>query len=232
MTEQRRKWGWRTWQRIEPEQRAIYWAEHELGEEPWTAAYGFVEREGVLTLAEMRIFPTRDAGTERSANITERVDRLHLGEWGREPDVVPRGGLPTRTIRLARPGEALAEAFTYVARQNTPHSVNVSPHIVRADAKAKRPAKPRRDPLLLARVAVLYEQAMVDGVRPNVHIHDELKHSPHQVSPRTVAGLVRAARAAGYLTPSGQRGSASGRATKTAHELLKPSTTAAVRDGE
>ncbi len=220
MTSEQRKWGWRTWQRVERDPRPIYWAEHELGDEPWTAAYGFVEREGALTLAELRIFPTRDAAGDRSADLSERVDRRDLGEWDRDPALVPRGGLPTRVLRLAKPGEALAEAFTYVARKDTLHSANVSPHIVRADAKSKRPARPRRDPTLLVRVALLYEEAMTAGVPPHSYIFDALQGTKDQIARRTVAGLVRDARAADYLTPA-TKGSASGRATQAAHDLLR-----------
>jgi hypothetical protein len=212
---------WRTWQRAED---SIFWAEQELDEEPWTAAYGFVARDGALTLAEVRIFPTRDTPAERGYGPAERSERRDLGEWSKDSDLVPRGGLSTRVMRLLRPGEAMSEAFNQVwveneeLRRMLEHAV-AQPLI--AERTAARPSKPRRDPVILARVAVLYEQALSERKRPNRYIHERLKGGQYQVAERTVGGLVSDARAAGYLTPAARKGSASGSATDAAHAVLR-----------
>jgi hypothetical protein len=74
--------------------------------------------------------------------------------------------------------------------------------------------------ILLARVAVTYERALTERQHPNSAIYEELKSkSSISFERNSVPGLVRAARAAGYLTPA-IKGRASGRATTAAHALV------------
>ena len=171
---------------------------------------GFVNHGDELVLAEVRIFPTREAPSD------ERVSKS-WGEWSWDPDVVPLGGLTLRTIRKLTISEARKFALANVPRSDT--------GFVTASRLARAPQKPadqdlrRRPPEDLARVALLYERAVNERQHPNAVIYAELKNSLWPVERTSVPGLVRAARAAGYLTPA-TKGRASGRATTAAHALV------------
>ena len=200
--------------------------EFELVEEPWTVTAGFVSHGDELVLADIRIFPTRDTPAERSLNPNER-DRK-WGEWSWDPDLVPAGGLTMRMIRTLSIGAAARTALANVpSGPDDPYMGLLSGvGFVEGSRLARGRQKPsgldlrRRRPELLARIALVYERAVVEGEPPNKTIHKELFNTPWQVAKSSVPGLVRAARAAGYLTPA-IKGRASGRATAAAHAVLR-----------
>ena len=210
--------GWRSWQPIEPDREPRLWVEHETPLEPWTAAYAFVSRGEDLTLCEVRLFPTRDTPADRSPNVRKR--RRGLGEWSGDLELVPESGMPARVLRLLKPGEALNVALASVLQSDTPAG-NAGAFSVRADRAARKPSKPRRDPRLLARVAVLYDQAMRSGsacTAPNRYVYERLQGTEHQLARRSIEAIVTEARQVGYLTPA-TKGRPSGRATAAAHAL-------------
>ena len=210
---------WRTWQPVEPGCPPIFWVEHELPEEPWTAAYGFVECDGNLALAEVRVFPTRDIAQDRGGNPRER--KREIAKWSRDAELVPLAGIPARVLRELHPGEAQSVALAHVLRTDTPagHAGDFS---VRADRAAPRPTKPRRDLRLLAHIAALYEEAMshkTERFAPNEYIYTKLLGTEYQLARRSIEKVVSKARQAGYLTPA-VRGRPGGRATPAARRLL------------
>lgn len=211
--------GWRTWQPVETDRPPIFWVEHELPEEPWTAAYGFVARDDDLALAEVRIFPTRNIAQDRGGDPRQR--KREIAEWSRKANLVPIPGIPARVLRMLRPGAAQSVALDHVLRTDTAagHAGDFS---VRADRGAPRATKPRRDPRLLARVALLYEDATTQETErfaPNDYIYNNLLGTEYQLARRSIEKVVSDARKAGYLTPA-VRGRPGGRATPAAHELL------------
>lgn len=217
---------WRSSQPVDPDRPPIFWVEHELDEEPWTAAYGLVTVDGSLAVAEVRLFPTRSAPAERSSAVRQR--KRAIGEWSRDPALVPPGGIPTRVVRSLQVPTALRVGLERVLRTDTPAG-NAGLYAVRADRQPSRPRKRRRDPRLLARVAVLYEQALSSEAAinrktgrhsPNEFIYRQLRGTDDAVARRTVEALVRAARDDGYLVETRGRGRAGGTATKAAHDLV------------
>jgi hypothetical protein len=208
--------------------------EFELDDGPWTVTCGFVKHGDELVLADLRIFPTRDTSPERGLNPNERNgdDGRDWGDWSWDPDLVPTGGLTMRTVRTLRVGDAVRAAlanvpepggdlddFGFVAARRL-----TSRRVQGEDLR-------RRPPELLARVAVVYENAVAAGKHPGDRIYQELSgasasgDSAEVVSwsfeRSTVPSLVRAARAAGYLTPA-IKGRAHGKATAAAHALVDP----------
>jgi hypothetical protein len=186
--------------------------EYEI-EEPWTVTLAYTSRDGALTLAAVYVFPTVNDPADRSMNPNER--ERDWGEWRQDTDLVPPGGLSIRKLRDLNTSAALSVALANVPR---PGSGLAAAGFVAAGRAA---ARPRQEPALLARVAVLYEQAREEGRQPNPYIFERLQEPPNQqVAKRTVADLIRQARAAGFLPPTTQ-GRASGRATQAAHDLLR-----------
>jgi hypothetical protein len=207
----------RTWQQKGPPAKS--WVEFEL-EEPWTVTLGFVNRGEELLLADVRIFPTRASGAERSLHPNK--SKRKWGDWSWEPDVVPPGGLTMRTVRTLSIGAAVSAALAEVPKPGgyLGDAGFVAASRARVRQKSDDHAR-RRRPELLARVALVYERAVVEGEPPNKTIHKELANTPWQVAESSVPGLVRAARAAGYLTPAVKgRGRASGHATAAAHAFV------------
>jgi hypothetical protein len=199
-------------QTIEADQEPTFWAERESPEDPWTIAYGFMGKGGDLVLAEIRIFPTRPAD--------RRNRRRTLGDWSRDPKLVPDPGLPARVLRQIKLREALGVALGSVLPSDMPAG-NAGHFAVRADRAAPKPSKPRRDPRLLAKVATLYDEGMRQhstAPAPSKYVWEHLKGTEHQFDKRSIEGLVREARQAGYLTPA-TKGRAGGRATRAAREL-------------
>jgi hypothetical protein len=214
-TQQQRKRGARS---------AKSWVEFELEEPPWTVTLGFVNHGDELALADIRIFPTRDVATERSLNPNKR--KREWGEWSGDPDLVPLGGLTLRTIRKLSIGEALKFALANVPRPGDLDDAKFVTASRLARVVSQKPPEldlRRRPPELLAQVAVSYQRALAKRRPPNTAIYEELGNSPMWPFERnSVPGLVRAARAAGYLTPAIKgRGRASGRATAAAHAVLR-----------
>lgn len=210
----REAYEWRTMQPVEPGNEPMFWVEHDSPEEPWIVAYGFVGRSGKLALAEVRVFPLRPS--ER------RSRRRLLGTWKRDPKLVPDVGLSARVLRTLRPGEALRIALASVLPSDLAAG-NAGDFSVRADRAAPRQTKPRRDPQLLALVAVLYEQAMSSprtAVSPGAYVWSRLRNTEHQYARRSVERLIREARNAGFLSRA-TKGRAGGRATQAAHELCR-----------
>jgi len=204
--------------RSSPDEPQKSQVEFEL-DEPWTVTATFLNHGDELVLADIRIFPTRDTTGERGLPGDRRRQR-EWGDWSWDPDLVPAGGLTMRTVRKLSIGGAVREALANVPRLDGYLSgvgfVEASHSRVRqkSDDHVRR-----RRPELLARVALVYERAVVEGEPPNKTIHKELLNTPSQVAESSVPGLVRAARAAGYLTTA-IKGRASGRATAAAHALV------------
>jgi hypothetical protein len=199
-------------QPVEPDHEPTFWVEHDSPEEPWAVAYGFVGRGGTLALAEVRVFPLQ--ASER------RSRRRLLGTWNRNAKLVPDAGLPARVLRALRPGEALRIALASVLPSDLAAG-NAGNFSVRADRAGQRQTKPRRDPKLLALVAVLYEQAMASSetvASPGAYVWSRLQNTEHQYARRSVERLIREARHAGLLSKA-TKGRAGGRATQAAHEL-------------
>jgi hypothetical protein len=202
-------------------ERARSWVEFEL-EGPWTVTLGFVNHGEELVLADVRIFPTRHTPGERGLNPRDRNSKKgrDWGDWSWDPDIVPAGGLTARKLRTLRLGDAMKVALANLLSSGHPADAGfvTARRLVRL-----RPAnddRRRRSPELLARVALVYEHACAAGEHPNDKIHDNLTGSdPWWFDRSTVPSLVRAARAAGYLTPA-TKGRASGRATAAAHALV------------
>ena len=191
-------------------------------DEPWTVTATFLNHGDELVLADIRIFPTRDTAIERGLPGDRRRER-EWGEWSWDPDLVPPGGLTIRTVRKLSIGAAVREALANVPR---PDGYLSGVGFVEASRSRVREKSGdhvrRRSPELLARVALVYERAVVEGEPPNKTIHKELLNTPWQIAESSVPGLVRAARAAGYLTPAVKgRGRASGHATAAAHASVK-----------
>ena len=223
----------RTWQqKARAGKPAVSFVEFEL-DELWTAALGFLNHDDELVLAEIRIFPTRDTPAERSLNPNER-DPTHggrkWGEWSWDPDVVPPSGLTMRTIRALNIGGAKLAALANVPRPGDLGDGDVGFVTASRLARARSDdLRRRRDPELLARVALLYDRAVNTEPRenPNDAIYEWLTKSvwgpfaSTTFARTSVPGLVRAARAAGYLTPA-TKGRASGRASAAAHALVEP----------
>jgi hypothetical protein len=213
---------YRTWQQGKRGARpAKSWVEFELDDERWTVTLGFVNHGDELVLADVRIFPTRSTPDERGVNPNER--KREWGDWSWDPELVPRGGLALRTIRALSIGGALRAALANVPPSD---SYLRDAGFVAANRPARMVSrKPpeldarRRAPVLLARVAVWYERALAAGESPNGAIYGKLEGTKWQVARGSVPGLVRAARAAGYLTAA-VKGRASGRATAIAHALV------------
>lgn len=206
---------YRTWQDRE---RGLSFVEWEL-EEPWTVTLAFTDHDGELALAVLQVFPTKDEPSERGSGPVERDTRKggrDWGEWRYEPGLVPRAGLAVRTLRQINVSGAIQAALRAVPR---PESRLAAAGFVAADRPAGRQAKLRQDPVLLARVAVLYERARAEHQSPNSFIYAELQKTNDHVAQRTVAGLIRQARARGFL-PQTSQGRPSDRATKAAHDLL------------
>ena len=206
-------------------ERARSWVEFEL-EEPWTVTLGFVNHGEELVLADVRIFPTRPTPGERGLNPRERNSKKGRGwgDWSWDPNLVPAGGLTVRKLRTLRLGDAMRVALaTLPSPDNHPDFADAG-FVTAKRSVRKRPAnddRRRRPPQLLASVAVIYEHACDAGEHPNQKIHDDLTGSdPWWFDRSTVPSLVRAARAAGYLTPA-TKGRASGRATAAAHAVLR-----------
>lgn len=215
--------------RAEP---AKSWVEFELDDGPWTVTCGFVAHGDELVLADLRVFPTRDTPAERGLNPNERNsdDGRDWGDWSWDPDLVPTGGLTMRTVRALRVGDAVRAALTNVPE---PGSYLENAGFIAARRLTSKRAhgedRRRRPPELLARVALVYEKAVAAGKHPGDSIYQELSGARQsddgaEVSwsfeRSTVPSLVRAARAAGYLTPA-IKGRAYGKATDAARDLLK-----------
>jgi hypothetical protein len=196
-------------------------------EEPWTVTLTFLNHGDELVLADIRIFPTRDAATERGLPGDRRRKRK-WGEWSWDPDLVPAGGLTMRTVRRLTIGAAASEVLANVPSGPDDAYLGLLSGVgfVEGNRLARGRQKPseqdlrrRRTPELLAHVAMIYDRAAVKHQPPNKAIHKELIGTPWQVARSSIPGLVRAARAAGYLT-SAIKGRASGRATTAAHALV------------
>lgn len=185
----------------------------------------FLNHGDELVLADIRIFPTRDTPAERSLNPNERDPTRggrKWGEWSWDPALVPSGGLTMRAVRKLSIGGAVREALANVPRPDGSLSGVGFVEASRARIRLKSDGHVRRrSPELLARVARIYASAVINGQPPNKAVHKALTDTPWQVSEKSVPGLVRAARAAGYLTPA-HKGQASGEATPAAHALVDP----------
>lgn len=208
------------------------WYEEDLGD-GWTAAYLVVAQEdGQVVVAETRLFPTpspHDEGMWITNEMGEPVEKgptfivsdsdieREPGTWSGDLSSIPSGGQRTRThLRELKTESVLSSSFARSERfaaRNATSAIGDKP-------RDKR--KPRRDPKLLAKVAVFYSEAREAGSRkPNEEVLLRLCEDNLDVSRGTVGDLVRAARRPenGFLSPT-SRGRAGGSATRKAYDLL------------
>jgi hypothetical protein len=195
-------------------------------EEPWTVTLGFIHHGDELVLADVRIFPTQNTPGERGLNPRDRNSKKgrDWGDWSWDPELVPAGGLTARKLRTLRLGDAMKVALANLPSPDDHPDLADAGFVTARRSVRKRPAnddRRRRSPELLARVALVYEDACAEGEHPNDKIHDNLGSDPWWFDRSTVPSLVRAARAAGYLTPA-IKGRAHGKATAAAHALVDP----------
>jgi hypothetical protein len=208
----------------QPSGNRAAWLEVDI--DGWTFAYRLVERAGEMVVAEVRFFP-REPDPEGTSidhpklgrvtvhqSVGEGLPRRRYGTWSGESDSVPPGGVPARVLRQATPGEALRLAFA--ASRDIPPPEEFEPLAERRH----RGKRKRRDELLLAHIALHYEQACHDqSAAPAKAVRERLRAQGLFYERSTVRGLIREARKQGFLT-KWQRGTLSV-ATDKAHALLK-----------
>ncbi len=191
------------------------WAEIDL-DDTWTAAYRLVEREGQLVIAEIRVFPTVGENDRAFARWdgTRPLRRRALGEWSGTSQDVPDGGLPAAVHREVVLLDALERAY----RQAEEAGSMLPPEIgTIAGSRVEPRGGKRRDPDLLARVAILYDKA--DRASDRKPIQYIQKHLPGY-SASNVRKIVQEARYIGFLTPAPRPGVSGGRATAAAYRAL------------
>jgi hypothetical protein len=208
----------------QPSGKRAAWLEVDIDD--WTCAFRLAEQAGEMVVAEVRFFPKElePEGTWIDhpklgrvmvhQSIGEGLPRRRYGTWSCEPDSIPRGGVQARVLRQVKPGEALRLAFG--ASRGIPPPEEFE-SLAERRYKGKRR---RRDELLLAHVALRYEQACHDqSVAPAKAVRERLRAEGLFYERSTVRDLIREARKQGFLT-KWQRGALSVATDKT-HALLK-----------
>jgi hypothetical protein len=208
----------------EPSGKRAAWLEVDLDE--WISAFRMAEQAGELVVAEVRFFPKEpepegewidDPKTGRrfkaQFSIGEENQRRDYGSWSGNPANIPPGGVPARLLRTVRPGAAL-QLGVYGVRAIPPQ-----PAFEKLAERRHRPKRTKRDPLLLARIAVLHEQLSLDRSRsPSMTAWKLLEAAGIHYTRETVRDLVRHARKSGFLSAYTPR--ADSTATPKAHDLL------------
>jgi hypothetical protein len=189
-----------------------WWVETPL-DGRWQAHVRFMlGRDGIPVVAEVRVFPDEfdDNGIARFDNATHAA-----GEWSQDPDHVPDGGLPTRTLRSLRLGDARS-FFDEMLRQRAedanfkrhlPESPFLRPETL-ASVAAKRPGPAGRQDHDYAAIAARYLAHVQAGdPTPITTLATDLGRPKSHVRE-----LLTTARRRGLLSRT-QRGRAGGRLT-------------------
>lgn len=186
------------------------WVEIPLAER-WLAAFRLVNKHGIPSVAELRVFPL-PPGPQTSKRPAGRWS----GEYG-EAQGVPPGGLTARQLRmvrfqtfkralrkvLARHGEALSSLAGDV------------PDIPRSVPQAATRGRKGRPDTELAKIAAIYEQAHLSDNPPVAAVAKACRLSLTQAR-----DVVRRARTRGLLTAAHKQGSGGGLLTPQARALL------------
>lgn len=207
----------------QPSGKRAAWLEIDIDE--WTSAFLLAEQAGEMVVAEVRFFPKEpepegiwiDDPTLGRVKAEfwmgdENGPRAH-GTWSGQSASVPQGGVPARVLRRVKPGEALRLGF--LAARSIPPPEDFK----RLAERRYRGKRTKRDDLLLAHVAVVYEQVCREGSQaPSRAVWQHLRANGSTYKRGTVRDLVREARKRGFLA-DWQHGV--GRvATAKAHDLV------------
>ncbi len=195
------------------EESATQWIESvlPLG---WVVSYRIVRKDDHVVVGEARIHP--------------RENNSDPGEWSRNPDSVPEGGLKTAVVRALKIGEPLRE-LPKVLDQMRSQFPGATARIERRHrftnavlTEPVRPGRRGRDPRSLAEIARSYVAACDRGSRSPVQdVVDELARQGRDKSPASVSTDIYNCRHHDppLLTPA-QPGRAGGRLTAEATRLL------------
>lgn len=194
------------------------WAEDDAN--GWTIAARMVLRDGEWVAAEFRMFPT----TEQPAP----------GTWSENPTDVPgKRGLTATDIdkagffplvteatrRLQAPdlsGDDIRDDYLIDNWIDLIGSGGVQPNDL-ASHQPKRRGRPGLDPVELAEIADLYDQAMAAGEKKPIQwIADQLNEDNQAL----ISQRVSKARKRGFLTPAPAKGVMGGRATTKTTEII------------
>jgi hypothetical protein len=191
--------------------------EQKIGDN-WVAFYRIVNQNGAPVVGEVRIFPSEPQG--------ERPIGTWSGEVRGTAASVPLGGITGRLLRRVRiDHQSLAPLVRL--RQGAPAESLLAWAIEKRDFRARRqlrrrpgPGRPRTRPEVLARAAVVYEQALRHRRPPLQAIARQLR-----VKVSTARGLASRARKDGFLEPAtvGKRGVLRGWASNGAKALWQRS---------
>ena len=181
------------------------WVRHSL-DDKWVVAYRITEQNGEHVVDEVRVYPREpDADSRRAVG------------WSGDPRAVAPGGVTTRLLRKVKVATALAAGD---------HSIQVigtvlPPELAPKGKVAHRPRRRRRDDLLLARVAIRYDDARAAGSLTRAHKAWELLRELDNLyyTPGSVRQLIAAARKRGFITPT-REGAGRGRATDEARAVI------------
>lgn len=203
----RQSWESTTTSQGDPESLGA-WIEVDIDDE-WTAAYRVVPSRDTLVIGELRVFP-------------RTIGAFDPGSWSHAGADVPPGGLPTKVLRKIKVGLVLR--FAQRQTRSVAEAAGMLPgdlgeRLTQVALPAGKPnrRRGRRNPTLLARVAVEYERAYEST--PKSPIPQLAKSIPHR-SEQALRDLVRDARVDGFLSPARGPGAAGGRATQKARDVL------------
>jgi hypothetical protein len=191
--------------------------EQEIGDD-WRVFYRIVNQDGVPVVGEVRLYPLEPQGS--------RPEGTWSGEVLGTAASVPLGGITASLLRRVRIDyQALARLVRL--RRGAPEKSLIAWAIERRDFRTERRRRSRRPgagrpqtrPEVLARAAVIYEQALRRRRPPLQAISKQLG-----MKVSTVRGLVARTRRDGFLEPAkAKQGVLHGRATKRAKALWRRS---------
>jgi len=181
------------------------WVRHSLDEE-WVVAYRITEQNGEHVVDEVRVYPREPDEESRRA----------VG-WSGDPGAVQLGGITTRLLRKVKVGTALAAGDDSIQAIGTV----LPPALAPKGKVAHRPRRRRRDDLLLALVAIRYDDARAAGSPTPARNACELLRELDNLyyAPGSVRQLIAAARKRGFITPT-REGAGKGRATDDARAVI------------
>jgi hypothetical protein len=195
------------------------WAEIQLGD--WTVGLNIQNRNGRPVLTELRAYPTEPD--------------QRPGQWSRNVDSVPDGGLRPDFIKGLKVGSMRDQAFQALIDPSHPlwddgwpnpaenHYDTAHYAGIETGAEADVPTRPGRQPLTdeqMAFVAKYYVEAIRGGKSVTDHIKTQLQQHEEYVSDATVAGRVSKARRRGFLSDAQKGGQKGGHLTPKAREVL------------
>lgn len=177
-------------------------------------------QDGEPVISEARVFPN-DPGDPEPSGHTSGIGSLAMGgEWGHDPNAVPRGGLTTRMIRQVRTGD-LSAAVHEKAQDLDQHFPGLlglaggpgwAALVDRAERQPPHETRVQR----LARTAALY----VDACQRDPRHANRLVAQQLGIPVAHVRDRIYAARISGLLTAGPGRGRAGGLLTAQAQEVL------------